>query len=148
MANRGWDMKPDGGQLPFEFSRSTVLATNGILALASAIGGRAMRAEAVAKKTGSDPGEMSGVLSRLEAAGIVERDGSGPGTYRLSRQPDALSLLDVAEAVGEPFDVCRFLGDNGHPAPCLLEAVSRQVRADVVDLFRSRTVGQLMAARA
>lgn len=137
-----------GGLVPLRFSRETVLATNGMVALAGLQNGRSLTASAVAGQAGADTGEMGDVLARLERAGLVERDPS-TDQYRLRRRAASVSLYEVAAAMGESFELCHLLlgtaSGRSTRLESALESVSNHVKADVIALFKSRTVGELAA---
>ena len=134
-----------------EFTDETGVATNGLVALAMAGRAKPMAAAAVAERAGSDPDYTHQALLRLERAGLVEADAAQPGSFHLSRPPSEVSLLDVAQAMGEPFRVhcClngRAVGDASCEG-CSLRPVCMELRGDVVSLFRSRSIGDLVGTR-
>ena len=145
-------MSPDGRRRFVEFPPQTRLATDGLVALAAAGMEHPLEAAAVAKRGGADVGEMRGVLGSLATAGLVEACGSDSSSFRLSRGPQSVSLYDIAEAVGESFDVCCLL--NGHSedgdacSGCPLASLCADTRGEVVALLKGRTVGDLLVARA
>lgn len=134
------------------FSRDTVMATNGVLALASAGPEASSDAQTVAEETGRPVGEVCTVLRRLQDAGLVKPGRNGAAGFRLTRSPDRVSLYDIAAAVGEPFEFCCYLerGRAGSTecAACLLAHVCKQVREDVIGLLKARTVSDLLTAKA
>lgn len=134
------------------FSRDTVMATNGVLALASAEVQGEENPARVAQEAGGDIREVWAVLGRLRKAGLLRAGRNGFAPYRLTRSPDQVTLYDIAAAVGEPFECCCCLEQGAagrRPCGlCLLDAVCKQVREDVITLFKTRTVSDLLAARA
>ena len=133
-------------------SRQTVMATNGMLALASDGRHAPVDAQTVAAQTGSGVGEICDVLSSLQQAGLVRASTNGSPGFRLTRSPSRVSLYDIAEAVGEPFDICTCFERRRQAskacAGCPLEPVFRALRADLIDWFKTKTIGDLTTLRA
>jgi Rrf2 family protein len=141
------------GSFFLRFSRDTVLATNGMVALAKLATGEPVDVGRLAATAGAEVAEMRSVVSNLERAGLIESaGGNGSAALRLRRKPGSVSLYDVASAVGEDFEVCRCAEHRGAArhtcVDCALEDVSRHLKADVIALFKSRTVGQLAGSPA
>jgi len=134
------------------FWPETVLAAKAVFALASLRNKEGMEAKAVAEEVGCDLQKMASVLSCLERAGLVEQDQGASGSFRLRRGPHSVSLYDVAEAVGEDFDVCSFLRNGKLDERVLklsgLDALANRLREKTIALLKSRTIGQLTVARA
>ncbi len=70
-----------------------------VLALARAPGGRLLSVRRIAEEMAIPVRFLPQVMSDLVAAGLVEATTGRAGGYRLARPADAISLLDVVEAV-------------------------------------------------
>jgi DNA-binding IscR family transcriptional regulator len=132
------------------FSRETVLATNGMLALASCEGAAAPDARSVAATTGGGVSETCQVLDRLERAGLVKVGRNGAAGFAMTRAPERVSLYEVARAVGETFACCLECRepDGAECANCPLSGVCAELRDDVITLFKQRTIGDLLQGAA
>ena len=132
-----------------QFSRRTVLATNGMVAMATLGADREYEVSAVAEKAGASVEEIRTVVPLLERAGLVYCNGSGGTRLRLCRKPDTVTLLDVARAVGEDFEShgrTRGLASRS-PLVRALEEVNDRLRDVVAALFKAKTVGELANGR-
>ncbi len=70
-----------------------------VLALARAPGGRLLSVRRIAEEMAIPVRFLPQVMSDLVAAGLVEATTGRAGGYRLARPAEAISLLDVVEAV-------------------------------------------------
>jgi DNA-binding IscR family transcriptional regulator len=106
----------------------------------------------MAHQTGASLGDASRVLDALKEAGLVEPDATHSGAFRWRRDPAGVSLYEIAEAVGERFQLCcwgkaeGFTGDRC--ADCPLECVCLRLKSEVIDLFRLRKLDELLPAHA
>lgn len=83
-----------------------------ILAVLSYFGGKtALTSEALAKSVGTNPVVVRRIVSRLKKAGLVDARPGVPGAT-LRRRPDAITLLDVYNAVRAPGDTLFDLHKN------------------------------------
>jgi DNA-binding IscR family transcriptional regulator len=128
-------------------SRATALAINEAAELAASGEGHSVSVGEVAERIGADLTETREVLTRLEQAGLVEVDASDPAAYRLCRGARDLSLFEIARAVDEPFEVCRFEG-NGAADDRPLASVFGQLNEEVIGLFKTRRLSELLARQA
>ena len=79
------------------------------------------------------------VMRDLRQAGLVRSQRGKLGGYLLARDPDAISVLDVLEAVEGPLaDLGRMRG--GHPVGRLLDPVWDDVRASLRDCLGATSV--------
>ncbi|WP_439815425.1 RrF2 family transcriptional regulator [Zavarzinia sp. CC-PAN008] len=80
---------------------SVEYAVHCLLLLAGA-GDRALSARDLAELQGISPSFLAKIFPRLEKAGIVTASEGVRGGYRLARTPDAVSVLDIVDAVEGP----------------------------------------------
>lgn len=93
--------------------------------LARLHGSRFASAREIAEKFGVPTALLMNVLKELATAGYVDSARGARGGYRLSREPEQISLADLITAVEGPIRLARCLRD----AP----AVKDQVICNVVD---------------
>ena len=141
-----------GGLWRLDFSERTVAAINGAVTLASQRNGHVLGAKEVANTTHTPLRRIRGVLEDLKKAGLVEADKRGPGSFRWRGDPRRVSLYEIAAAVGERFDVsCSAKRDHACGSSCSrcpLNAASGRMKSDVIGMFRSKKLRDLLQARA
>jgi Rrf2 family transcriptional regulator, iron-sulfur cluster assembly transcription factor len=110
-----------------ELTRRGDYAIRAVLALGRAEDGAVIAAPRLAALTGIPPRFVAQVMTEIVRAGIAEAKVGRSGGYRLTRDPAAISLLEVVEAVeGDPRRrVCVF-----STAPCM-----RDGECDVHSVF-------------
>ncbi len=99
-----------------ELTRRGDYAIRAVIALGRAEAGAVVPAPRIARLTGIPPRFVAQVMTEVVRAGIAETRVGRSGGYRLTRDPTAISLLEVVEAVeGDPRRrVCVF-----STSPCL-----------------------------
>jgi Rrf2 family protein len=85
-----------------KLSRASSYAVHALAHLAESGNGKLTHAEAIAKARGLPNVFLRMCLLPLEQAGILRSQRGPTGGYRLARQPEAITLLDVIEAVDGP----------------------------------------------
>jgi Rrf2 family protein len=82
--------------------------------------GRPLRSEDMAAHNGTNAVVVRRVLGRLREAGIVRSEKGHAGGWRLARDPAAVTVAEVQEALGEGLLAHRLAGDGG-PTTCIIE---------------------------
>ena len=141
-------MSVNGSVWCVDFSPRTAMAINGAVALAARRAHRSVPAKRVARETGAPVVEMCAIIEQLKDAGLVEDDGNGSVIWR--RDPAEVTLYDIAKAVGERFQLRCYARGNGARLckECPMKGLSRSLKSEVVDLFKARSLGDLVASRA
>lgn len=125
-----------------ELTRRGDYAVRAVLALAKSAAGERFSVSRIAARENIPPRFLPRVMSDLVRGGLVEAETGRTGGYRLARPAEAISVLDVIEAVeGDARRrTCVLRG-----GPCGLAPMCNvhQVFADAQDLLLSR----LAAAR-
>jgi Rrf2 family protein len=85
-----------------KLSRASSYAIHALAYLAESGNGKLTHAEAIAKARGLPNVFLRKCMGSLELAGILRSQRGPTGGYRLARQPEAITLLDVIEAVDGP----------------------------------------------
>lgn len=103
---------------------SLALHALGHMAAAAEAGARPLRSEDMAAHNGTNAVVVRRVLGRLREAGIVHSEKGHAGGWRLARDPAAVTVAEVHEALG-PGDggsllAHRLAGDGG-PTTCAIE---------------------------
>ena len=130
-----------------EITRSSDIATRALLALAGA--GR-VKGPDLAAEVGTTAGFLSQVLGPLVAAGWVRSETGRLGGYELEVSLDALSVLDVIDAIEGPTDHGRcVLVDRACAStdPCALHAPWRRSRALLVQQLADCPLSEVAAQR-
>ncbi len=93
-------------------------------------------------------GLVAKILQRLAAAGMLESEQGVRGGYRLVRDPDTMSFLELSEAVEGPF---RPVACDTHGAGrcdrsdvCTVSGPVHTLGARIVDLLSETKVGSLL----
>jgi len=93
---------------------------------------------------------LAKILQKLTKASIVKSYRGVKGGFELARDPSAISLLDVVEAVqgAVAINLCA-LDDKlcGRSSTCTIHPVWVEVRSEVEKLLRNRTFSELFAAK-
>jgi len=93
-------------------------------------------------------GLMAKVLQRLSAAGMLESEQGVHGGYRLVRDPDTLSFLELSEAVEGPLRPAACgSGSEGscdRGDVCTVSGPVHTLSARIVDLLSETKVGSLL----
>lgn len=116
-----------------EVSRRSDLAVRGLLELAGS--GERRKAVDLAERLGTTPGFLSQVLTPLVARGWVRSEPGPTGGYTATVTLDAISVLDVLEAVEGPTDTGRcVLQDRAcsSEGPCALHQAWSEARATLL----------------
>lgn len=108
---------------------------------------------------GVPPSSLAKVLTRLEKAGIVRASEGKRGGFRLARDPEEITVLEVVEAIGgcQPLFECRQLRrrcavfDGAPPAwwtrgTCAIHAVMLRAEQSMRDELARETIGSLARA--
>jgi DNA-binding IscR family transcriptional regulator len=122
------------------------------VALASEPSGGAANVAELARRTGAPPDEVRAVGELLQKAGLAEASAGGNGSLTWRRDAATVSLYEIAQAVGEPFEVCGLRKDGASSraahGDCALEAFLAGLKTEVIDLFKARKLSKLVAGRA
>lgn len=103
------------------------------------------KVQAIAEATGATPGYLIKVLQALARAGILSAHRGTTGGYALSREPDAVSVLDVVSAI-DPIERIRScpLGLPAHARElCRLHRRIDDSLASIEQDFARTTIAEL-----
>jgi Rrf2 family protein len=131
-----------------EITRRTDLATRALLELARL--DRRVKAAELAELIGTTPGFLSQALSPLAAKGWVRSEPGPTGGYVLVADPDALSVLDVIEAVEGPTDTGACVLEDrpcGSGRLCALHGAWAGARSVLIERLDGMSLASIPAGR-
>ena len=132
------------------FSRKTDYALVAMAELASEPGG-CRSAASLAEATEAPAALLKNILKSLAQAGLLRAERGPLGGYLLGRAPEAMSVLDVVEAVEGPVALARCCGEGEkpevdgcvHSPRCRIQHAIRMMHAGMLDVLRRTTVADL-----
>ena len=103
--------------------------------------------EGIARRQNIPPAFLTKILTRLAAEGIVVTQRGVNGGTRLARSPEAITLLDVVEAIDGPITLNRCAR---HPGECSRDqtCVVHPIWLELCNEFRARLQSYTFAAIA
>lgn len=145
-------------RLVMRMSEGVEWGMHSVALLAALPAGAAMPGKALAEFHGVSESYLLKHLKALAAAGILESIPGPKGGYRLARPAEAISFLDVAEAIEgpEPAFRCTEIRRRGPvgvspdacKVPCAIHATMREAEAAWRDVLRKKTIADLVAQLA
>ncbi|MBS0212619.1 MAG: SUF system Fe-S cluster assembly regulator [Proteobacteria bacterium] len=119
-----------------------------VLTLLAADVQRVHSAAELAERAHLEAPTVSKLLKSLAQAGLVEAFRGANGGYRLARPADAISLIEIVEAIEGPLGMTECSlhdGDCGIQDHCGVRANWRRINDVVADALRAVTLAQLLA---
>lgn len=138
---------------PIRFSDAATIALHATGLMAASSPYRPLAAPAMAKRLGVSLNHLAKVMQRLTQAGIVRPVRGPAGGFLLAHDADAITLLDVVEAIEGPYEtgtcmmrrrVCRGVCLFGN----VLVTVKRQFREHLAGTTLAESAGCLESAKA
>lgn len=132
------------------FSRECEYALRGLAALVAEGGGRPLMLAEIAAREGLPQSFLSKIFHKLLKHGLLVSHRGVQRGYTLAREPRAIPLRVVLEAIEGPdlFERCVFShGHCGEDAPCLIHLAWRDVRPQVQAAFEKTSLQDLVDAR-
>ena len=130
-----------------QITRQADYALRAMLFLARLKDGERAATSRIAEEQKIPPSFLAKIISQLSIAGLIYTARGANGGVTLAKDPQAISLLDVVEAIDGPIhlnecthdpDVCSF-GNN-----CPIHEVWCQAKAELVQKLRASTFDQLL----
>ena len=106
-----------------------------------------LSAPELAERSGLEPPTVAKVLKPLAAAGLVAGFRGANGGYRLARPADAISLVDIVEAMEGPLGMTEcsvHSGQCGIEHSCGVRANWRRIDDVVADALRGVSLAQML----
>jgi FeS assembly SUF system regulator len=119
-----------------------------VLTVMAAEPGAVHSAVGLAERARLEAPTVSKVLKPLARAGLLEGFRGVNGGYRLARAPEAISLIEIVEAIEGPLGVTEcsvHAGNCGIEAHCGVRANWRRINDVVADALRGITLAQMQA---
>lgn len=131
-----------------KLNQATDYAFRAVYYLAQLPKGQVVEARVIAEDEKIPTRFLLKILRLLTAAGIVESFRGVSGGYKLAREPQEITLLDVVEAVEGPMEINGCLVDpkncnKNHTARCSLHQALNSIRKTVNQEFSSYNFGNL-----
>lgn len=106
------------------FSKATDYALHTMLMLVEAASVKPIGVQQLAEAQGVSPTYLSKILTRLVKAGMIESVSGVNGGYRLTRNKDDITFLDIIHAIEGTASLfeCGFV----HGSECLIQAVMKE----------------------
>ena len=119
-----------------------------VLTVLAAEPGTVLSASELAERAGLEAPTVSKLLKPLAQVGLVEGFRGANGGYRLARPADAISLIEIVEAMEGPLGMTEcsiHAGTCGIEDQCGVRANWRHINDVVVEALRSVTLAQMLA---
>lgn len=129
-----------------QLTRQADYAVRAVLHLATlAPGGQASTAHIAAEQK-IPPTFLAKIVSQLAATGILHASRGAHGGVKLARAADAISLLEVVEAIDGPLQLNECVGNPAacpQAETCIVQAVWCEAQSELSARLRQTTFGQL-----
>jgi len=122
-----------------------------VLTVLAARPGNVLSAPDLAEHAGLEAPTVAKVLKPLAQAGLVEGFRGANGGYRLARDPSAISLVEIVEAMEGPLGMTECSLHDGHcgiEQSCGVRANWRRINDVVADALRNVTLAEMLAPAA
>ena len=134
-----------------QITRQADYALRAILYLAELAPEKKAATSAIAEKQHIPPSFLAKIISQLSIAGLIHTSRGAKGGVSLARPPQAISVLEVVEAIDGPIslnecsaqpDGCPF-GEN-----CPIRPIWCETQRELIVRLRDTSFGQLMLQKA
>ncbi|WP_411350161.1 RrF2 family transcriptional regulator [Paenibacillus sp. WLX2291] len=126
-----------------KFSKATNYALHTMLHLSAAEPNRLTGVQQLADQQQVSPTYLSKILTKLAKAGMVESSSGANGGYRLRRNWEEFSFLDVIHAIEGTTSL--FECHLNHGSECLIEQVMVKAEGTMEDYLRQQKLSDLTA---
>ncbi len=119
-----------------------------VLTVLAARPGVVLSAPELAERSGLEQPTVAKLLKPLAAAGLVQGFRGASGGYRLSKPAEAITLIEIVEAMEGPLSMTECSAPHGH---CGIESICgvrnnwRQINDVVIEALRGVSLAQLRA---
>lgn len=107
-----------------------------------------LSAAGIAEQAGLEAPTVAKILKPLAQAGLVDAFRGVNGGYRLAREADAISLIEIVEAIEGPLGMTEcsvHAGQCGIEHSCGVRANWRRINDVVADALRGVTLAEMLA---
>ncbi|TPE70005.1 Rrf2 family transcriptional regulator [Halalkalibacterium halodurans] len=124
-----------------KYSKATNYALHTVLFLAAATPSKFVGVQQLAERQEVSPTYLSKILTKLAKAGIIESVSGANGGYRLKRDWEEISFLDVIHAIEGTASL--FHCDLNHGSECLIQKVMVSAEEKMEDYLREQKIADL-----
>lgn len=124
-----------------KYSKATDYALHTMLFLAAATSNKPIGVQQLAERQEVSPTYLSKILTKLVKAGMIESASGANGGYRLKRNWEEISFLDIIHAI----EGTASLFDCGlnHGPECLIQTVMVSAEVELEDFLRKQKLSDL-----
>ncbi|MCM3628299.1 RrF2 family transcriptional regulator [Paenibacillus glycanilyticus] len=124
-----------------KYSKATNYALHTMLFLAAAAPDKPVGVQVLAEKQDVSPTYLSKILTKLAKAGMIESASGANGGYRLMRNWEKISFLDIIHAIEGTASL--FHCSLNHGSDCPIQQVVLSAEQKMEDHLRSQTIADL-----
>lgn len=124
-----------------KYSKATNYALHTVLFLAAATPSKFVGVQQLAERQEVSLTYLSKILTKLAKAGIIESVSGANGGYRLKRDWEEISFLDVIHAIEGTASL--FDCDLNHGSECLIQKVMVSAEEKMEDYLREQKIADL-----
>lgn len=124
-----------------KFSKATNYALHTMLFLAASPQNKLIGVQPLAERQEVSPTYLSKILTKLVKAGMIESTSGAHGGYRLKRNWEEISFLDVIHAIEGTASL--FECDMNHGSECLIQKVMVEAEEKMEDFLKNQKLSAL-----
>ncbi|PTM57995.1 Rrf2 family transcriptional regulator [Desmospora activa] len=124
-----------------KYSKATNYALHTMLFLAAATPNKFFGVQQLAERQAVSPTYLSKILTKLAKAGMIESASGAHGGYRLKRDWEEISFLDIIHAIEGTASL--FDCDLNHGPDCLIQKVMVSAEEEMEDYLRKQKLSEL-----
>lgn len=124
-----------------KYSKATNYALHTMLFLTATTPNKFVGVQQLAERQEVSPTYLSKILTKLAKAGMIESASGAHGGYRLKRDWEEISFLDIIHAIEGTASL--FDCDLNHGPECLIQKVMLSAEEEMEDYLRKQTMSEL-----
>ncbi|MDC0762029.1 MULTISPECIES: RrF2 family transcriptional regulator [Brevibacillus] len=126
-----------------KYSQATDYALHAMLYLVAETPDKPVSVQLLAEKLGVSQTYLSKMLTKLVKAGLIHSVSGANGGYKLKRNQDDISFLDVIQAIEGTTSLfeCSF----HHDSACLIQQVVADAEQQMMQTLKSKKIADLVA---
>lgn len=134
--------------MPLKLSTKGRYGLRAMIDLAAEFGGGPVLVRSVAESQGISSKYLHALLASLKSAGLVRSVRGSGGGYALAREPEAITLVQILEALEGPLTVVDCVADPeicDRAAACATRDVWIDVSQAIAEVLEGLTLAELLA---
>lgn len=124
-----------------KYSKATNYALHIMLYLVAAAPDKPVGVQSLAEHQGVSPTYLSKILTKLVKAGLIESASGANGGYRLKRNKEEISFLDIIHAIEGTTSL--FDCSLDHPSECLIQQEMVRAEQQMEQYLRNKKISEL-----